>query len=98
MLKEYIVENTTNKTVEKCNYIWNKNEIKKIKLGDLDLFRINACTYLKVHENDIFKENKEVIIDTKNTPENFICPKCGKKYKDSKYYSIHIQKCKAKER
>lgn len=97
MLKEYIIENTTNKTVEKCNYIWKKNEIKKIKLNDLDLFRINACTYLKVYENGIVEEEKEELIDEKNIPDNFVCPKCGKKYKDSKYYSLHIQKCKVKE-
>lgn len=96
IVKEYTVKNISkNKTVEKCNYIWKPGETKTVKLNSNGVFQIKANMYLTFIKQEKDLKPEKVEITKKDTPDVLVCPKCGKTYKDEKYYNIHIEKCQA---
>lgn len=93
-LKEYTVKNIDEKkSVEKCSYIWKPQETKTVKLNKNGVFQVKANKYLVFIEKDLKPEKVEIV--KKDTPDVLVCPKCGKTYKDEKYYNLHIEKCQA---
>lgn len=100
--KIYKVKNLTKNRVSKGCYTWQPKETKECLLNEIELFGINACVYLSVEKEEIKSQNiktedLEINITKEEKPDELRCPKCGKKYKDEKYYNIHIEKCKVGE-
>lgn len=98
--KSYKVKNLTKNRISKGCYTWQPKEEKECLLNEIELFGINACVYLSVvkeKSKDLKVEDVKINITKEEKPEELKCPKCGKKYKDEKYYNIHIEKCKVGE-
>lgn len=95
--KKYRVKNLTKNRVSKGCYTWQPKEEKECLLNETELFGVNACVYLSVIKEDVKINEPAISLTKEEKPEELKCPKCGKKYKDEKYYNIHIEKCKVGE-
>ena len=92
--EKYIVKNThKDHCVERCGIRFKPQEEKTVYLTKSDLFQIKACVNLSIvnQTKDLKAEKVEIV--KKDTPDVLVCPKCGKTYKDEKYYNLHIEKC-----
>lgn len=84
--------------VERCGVRFKPEEEKTVYLTKSELFQVKACVYLSViNQTETKTEDVKINITKEEKPEELKCPKCGKKYKDEKYYNIHMEKCKVGE-